>query len=116
MFINLSNHPSVCWGEDQLQAARQIGEIVDIHFPNIEPEFTSSMVNNLADITVNNIMGVGKDIVVHVMGEMTFTYAVVSRLKQLGVKCLASTTERNTVIMPDGKKVSDFKFVQFREY
>lgn len=116
MFINLSNHPSEGWSEEQLATAQQIGEIVDIHFPNIEPTFTKSMVNSLADITVDTITALGKDVVVHIMGEMTFTYAVVSRLKALGITCLASTTERNTITAPDGKKISEFKFVQFREY
>lgn len=116
MFINLTNHPSENWSDEQLAAARQFGEIVDIHFPNIEPSYTSLMVNDLADITINTITSLGKDITVHIMGEMTFTYAVVSRLKSLGITCLASTTERNTAIAPDGKKISEFKFVQFREY
>lgn len=116
MFINLTNHPSENWGEEQLAAAHKYGEIVDIHFPNIEPSFTSSMVNSLADNTINSITALGKDVIVHIMGEMTFTYAVVSRLKALGITCLASTTERNIIILPDGKKVSEFKFVQFREY
>ena len=116
MFINLTNHPSECWSIDQLSAARQYGEIVDVSFPNIEPMFTSSMVGSLADTSVEAIKTFGKDVVVHVMGEMTFTYAVVSRLKSLGIKCFASTTERNTIITPDGKKTSEFKFVQFREY
>jgi len=116
MFINLSNHPSEGWSEEQLAAAHQYGEIVDIHFPNIEPTFTSSMVNSLADITIDTITAIGKDIIVHIMGEMTFTFAIVTRLKALGIACLASTTERNTITTPDGKKISEFKFVQFREY
>ena len=115
MFINLSKHPSEGWSKEQLAAVQQYGEIVDIHFPNIEPSFTSSMVSNMADITVDTITTLGKDIVVHVMGEMTFTYAVVSRLKALGITCLASTTER-IVAEQDGKKISEFCFVQFREY
>lgn len=115
-FINLSNHPSEGWSEEQLAAAQKYGEIVDIHFPNIEPSFTTSMVNSLAGITVDTITALGKDITVHIMGEMTFTYAIVSRLKALGITCLASTTERNTITTPDGKKISEFKFVQFREY
>lgn len=116
MLINLTNHPSKGWSEAQLHAAQEYGEIVDIHFPNIEPSFTKSMVNSLAGNTVDTITAFGKDVVVHIMGEMTFTYAVVSRLKSLGITCLASTTERNTVVTPDGKKISEFKFVQFREY
>ena len=116
MIINLSNHPSESWSEEQLAASQEYGEIVDINFPNINPEFSSSMVSELADEAVATITSYDKDVIVHIMGEMTFTYAVVFRLKALGITCLASTTERNTVTMPDGKKVSEFKFVQFREY
>lgn len=116
MFINLSNHPSGSWSEEQLAAAHLYGEIMDIPFPNIEPSFTTSMVNDLADITVGTITALGKDIVVHVMGEMTFTYAVVSRLKAQGIKCIASTTERNIIMASNGQKISEFRFVQFREY
>lgn len=115
-FINFSNHPSNGWLKEQLIAAKDYGEIVDMDFPNINPEFTSKMICNLADEAVNTITSYGKDITVHIMGEMTFTYAVVSRLKAMNIKCVASTTERNTIITPDGKKVSEFKFVQFREY
>lgn len=116
MFINLTNHPSSGWSEEQLNAARQYGEIADFHFPAIEPYFTAEEVGELADITVEGIRAFCDEPVVHVMGEMTFTYAVVSRLKSAGITCLASTTERLVSMMPDGKKVSEFKFVQFREY
>lgn len=50
------------------------------------------------------------------MGEMTFTYLVVTRLKELGIKCIASTTERKTSYSEDGTKMSEFLFVMFREY
>jgi hypothetical protein len=118
-FLNYSNHPSNGWLEGQIAAAKEYGEIVDLDFPNINPEFTATMISSLADEAVNRITSYGKDIIVHIMGEMTFTYAVVSRLKALGIKCVASTTKRDpekTIITPDGKKISEFKFVQFREY
>ena len=116
MFINLTNHPSSGWSEEQLKAAQQYGEIVDISFPNIEPFFTSEVIHELADAAVKEIKIQDAHPVVHVMGEMTFTYAIVSRLKALGITCMASTTERLIKMMPDGKKISEFKFVQFREY
>ena len=116
MFINLTNHPSPGWSEDQLKAAQQYGEVVDFSFPNIEPFFTSEDIYELANKVVEGIKALDSNPVVHVMGEMTFTYAVVSRLKALGVTCVASTTERLVKMMPDGKKISEFKFVQFREY
>lgn len=117
MFINLTNHPSEKWSEEQLKAAQRYGEIVDMSFPIIEPTFTKEDVMFLVKECADTIMGIKDgDTVVHVMGEMTFTYNIVNVLKPLGVICLASTTERNTVMMPDGKKISEFKFVQFREY
>ena len=85
MFINLTNHPSENWNEGQLAAARQYGEIIDIHFPNLEPSFTSSKINSLTDSTVNTITELSKDITVHIMGKTTFTFAVVTRLKALGM-------------------------------
>lgn len=117
MFINLTNHPSSGWSEEQLTAARKYGEIVDLHFPVIEPFYTKEDVLCSVKAYVEMICDIKDDnTVVHVMGEMTFTHNLVNSLKEKGIKCVASTTERNTVIMPDGKKISEFKFVQFREY
>lgn len=115
MFINLSNHPSIGWSKEQLEAAQQYGEIVDLSFPNVEPSFTTKDVNELADVIVEGIKDLDATPVVHVMGEMTFTYAVVTRLKALDITCVASTTER-IVQEENGKRISEFKFVQFREY
>lgn len=117
MFINLTNHPSSLWSEDQLAAAEHFGEVVDIPFPDISPEADEEEINSMAEDYVEKILSYGndKDITVHVMGEMTFVYALVMRLKALGITCVASTTER-MVKEVDGKKISEFKFVQFREY
>ena len=117
MFINLTNHPSEKWSEEQLNAAHRYGEIVDMPFPLIEPTFTKEDVMFLVKKCVDTIMGImNGDIVVHVMGEMTFTHNLVNAMKELGITCFASTTERNTIMTADGKKISEFKFVQFREY
>ena len=117
MFINLSNHPSDKWSEEQINAARSYGEIVDMAFPVIEPILTKEDILRLVKVFTKMIVDNrdGKT-VVHVMGEMTFTHNLVNALKELGITCLASTTERNTFMTPDGKKISEFKFVQFREY
>jgi len=116
MFINLTNHPSDTWSNEQLRAAHCFGEIIDLPFPIIEPVFSKAEVDELADITVDGITDLDSDSVVHVMGEMTFTYAVVERLKARGIVCVASTTERLVKMTTDGKKISEFKFIQFREY
>ncbi|MBP3767251.1 MAG: CRISPR-associated protein [Prevotella sp.] len=117
MFINLTNHPSEKWSEEQLEAARRYGEIVDMTFPIIEPTFTKEDVLRFVKVYTEMIKGIReKQTIVHVMGEMTFTCNLVNALKDLGITSLASTTERNTIMTPDGKKISEFKFVQFREY
>lgn len=116
VIINLTNHPSVNWSDTQIQAADIYGEIIDMPFPIIDPKMSATEVNELAEEYVDKIQETyGISATVHIMGEMTFTYAVVSRLKALGIKCLASTTER-IVTEQDGKKISEFRFVQFREY
>lgn len=116
MFINLTNHPSENWSEEQLNAARHYGEIVDIPFPSIEPDATTNDIIELAEQIIDKIKSIDSSAVVHIMGEMTCTYHVVFRLKELGITCLASTTKRNNIITPDGKEIPVFKFVQFREY
>lgn len=117
MFINLSNHPSSGWEKGQLTAAQRIGDIVDMPFPPVAPEASADEVKQMARELVEHIMEMGDPttLTVHVMGEMTLTYSVVAALFQQGVRCVASTTER-IVTEVDGKKVSEFHFVQFREY
>ena len=44
MFINLTNHPSADWSEEQLKAAHQYGEVVDLSFPDIKPYYTKEEV------------------------------------------------------------------------
>ena len=120
LFINLTNHPSATWGADQLAAAELLGRVVDILFPMVSPDATTDEVHQLADQLVTDVLLTAEaaqaDVIVHVMGEHTLTYALVVRLKEKGIKCVASTSERNTIMLPDGKKVSEFKFTQFREY
>lgn len=117
MFINLSNHPSSGWCEEQFEAARKYGEVVDLSFPIIEPTFTKDDILYLVKEYMEVITGMKDgETVVHVMGEMTFTHNIVNALKEVGIICLASTTERLVKMTSDGKKISEFKFVQFREY
>lgn len=118
LFINLTNHPSAHWSEKQLEAARGFGEIVDIPFPDILPECTAEDIRALADEYAGKIETKFRetDVTVHVMGEMAFTFALVSRLKEIGIRCVASTTERIVTKNDDGTKLSEFSFVKFREY
>lgn len=126
MLINLSNHPSSNWSEEQIKsAAEQFGTITDLPFPHIDPAADSESIVDLAvlyrdkclDIFSENGLNIThKSCAVHIMGEMTFTYNLVRSLSEFNVKTVASTTYR--VVEDDGKgtKISVFKFSRFRAY
>lgn len=118
MLINLSNHPYEKWDEAQLKAGREFGEIVDLPFPAVDPNGDEQYIQNLAEEYSNKIaeMAEGHQVTVHLMGEMTFTFALISKLAKLGIRCVASTTERIASEGPGGAKTLIFKFVKFRYY
>ena len=118
VLINFSNHPSQKWETKQLEAAKIYGKIEDLSFPDIDPNMNVKELQALSTEYVQMIQEKAENyqVTVHIMGEMTFTFMVVSRLKEMGIKCIASTTERKTSYNSDGTKLSDFTFVKFREY
>lgn len=117
MLVNISNHPSTKWGKAQLKKASKFGEVVDYPFPDINPEFSTNQIKHLAEKTTANLMSLyGRDFTAHVMGELTFTHALVCNLQRQSIICVTSTTKRNVQEVQDGAKVSHFEFVSFREY
>ena len=118
LFLNLSNHSSDKWSEAQLDAARAYGEVVDMPFPVIDPGATTEEIHRLAEEYAEEISSKYPDcdLTVHLMGEMTFTFRLVTLLHARGVRCVASTTQRKTSELPDGTKESIFEFQAFREY
>jgi len=54
--------------------------------------------------------------VVHVMGEMCFSFALVRLLQQAGFICVASTSDRIVREEEPGHKEVFFKFIRFRQY
>jgi len=113
MLLNLSNHPSSNWTEPQLAAAG--GNVVDLAFPQVAPNGDEAYIEQLANDYYNKINAMSNIEAVHIMGEMNFTYALVSKLKAHNIRCVASTTKRETV-EENGVKISKFNFVRFREY
>ncbi len=118
MLINLSNHSVATWSSEQIQKAKAFyDEIKDYVFPIIKPEASSDVVKTMAENTVDDIIKrYGKNITVHIMGELCFVYAAVGYLQDAGVACVASTSRRRAEILPNGDKISSFHFVTFREY
>ena len=129
MLINLTNHPFKHWSKEQKEAAeKQFGEVVDMKFPDIPADADEDYVIKLAveyGIQIEDILDVFEpegnitqlyEDGVHLMGEMTFCYALIDYLGTEMNSFYASTTERNVHYDKSGNKVVDFKFVKFRQY
>ena len=123
MFINFSNHRIENWGEEQLAAAKSYGEIIDLPFPNVDPEGDENYISNLTEEYVEKIVSMIQNPlqdVVHIMGELNLVFSLVSRLTAKGVTCVASTTERIVVekVTETGepRKSATCKFRQLRAY
>lgn len=118
IFINLSNHPYSQWSEEQLDAAKIYGECVDLPFPQIDPMSNEEDIEILADEYINKIIeiGQGKNVTVHIMGEMSFTFAIITRLKEVGIRCVCSTSYRLVKDEGNGKRYVEFQFKKFRNY
>lgn len=118
-FINYTNHPSANWSEAQRQAAQIYGEIMDMDFPEIEPQWDEEQVASLACHQAEEIIAL-KPAAVLVQGEFTFSYALISLLQQAGIRVLAACSQRCTESVINEKQEtirrSVFKFVRFRQY
>lgn len=119
VFINISNHPSSGWQPEQLEAAKKIGVVYDLSFPEISPEWDTSEVKILVEEYFKKVRGIiplpDEKSAIHIMGESVFTFLLVSKLIEYGYNVVASTTERLTSYRGN-TKVSVFKFVRFRSY
>ena len=118
MFVNFTNHPSDKWDTDQKNAANAYGEIIDIPFPDVDPEYGEEDVRKLAGECVEKIMAVNPDCVL-CQGEFCLSYSVINAMKAAGIKVVAACSKRVAVEnVIDGKtvRVSHFQFVKFREY
>lgn len=118
MFINLSNHPLKEWSSKQLDEAKRWGDVLDIPFPNVSPSASKRRICSICkDLTTSICESFPiESTVIHIMGEMTLTFALVTQFKALGYTCLASTSERKVIKDTNGDKIVHFEFVQFREY
>lgn len=119
MLVNFSNHGSDGWSAEQLAAAGQWGDIVDIAFPNVPADADERAILMLADEYCSKICSFAPNAVL-VQGEMSLSFAVVTRLRSKGVVSLCASSERvcDVSIAEDGSTVrrSVFRFVRFREY
>lgn len=119
LLVNLSNHPYKDWSEDQKKAAEKYGEVQDMAFPEIDPAMKIDKIKKeIAVAQIDEIKNMCKErrVTVHIMGEMSYTFYVVSQLKAFGIRCICSTSERDTEELGDGEKKTKFRFKRFRDY
>jgi len=78
MLINISNHPYSFWGKNKRKAAEIYGKCIDLPFPLIDPQGDEQYIDRLAGEYFNEVIRyrgeVNEEIVVHLMGEMTFRF------------------------------------------
>ncbi len=118
VFINHSNHPAANWSPEQKQAALAYGPIVDMAFPELHANYTEQQIDELTQKSFSQIMSL-QPAAVLCQGEFTYTYGLVRLLKEKGIPVLAACSERNSKEEWNGnisRKVSYFRFVQFRKY
>jgi hypothetical protein len=119
LLINLSNHPSVSWQQPQLEAASVYGEIVDLSFPVISPDWDTAevetVVREYSDKCKQLLYERSGQSAVHLAGEPVFCFLLAQLLLKENITCLTSTTER-IVAEENGTKISEFRFGRFREY
>lgn len=120
LLINLTNHPTALWDETQLQAAAQYGKCIDLPFPQIDPQGDEAYIDAMAEEYLHKIKEIAReqqtDVTVHLMGELTFSFALVEKLKNAGITCISSTSRRNSIDHGNGQKEILFKFERFRKY
>lgn len=118
-FVNCSNHPSSGWPHRQIIEASRYGKIVDIPFPNVDWKMDDREIEELADQVTEKILKQNPNAVM-CMGEFALCFKIVQKLKEHGIRVLATCSERKSVeyIGEDGvvKKESIFQFNGFREY
>ena len=119
MFLNLSNHASKNWSEDQRAAAMEYGEIRDFAFPAVDPCASEAEISSIAEKVVDEVAHLSPDCIM-CSGEFTLTYALVNRLKSKVYKVVSACSERVVKEWTDAdgntKKEATFRFVRFREY
>lgn len=118
-FVNFSNHPSSKWSKEQIDAASEYGEIIDVAFPSLGTDINENDIRIIGEECVANILEKNPAIVM-CQGEFTLTFYVVNELMRIGITCVSACTKRisKEIMLDDGSvhKESLFVFEGFRKY
>ena len=114
IFVNFTNHPSMNWGDAQLNAALEYGWVVDVAFPMVDEGGNTAYIEELANEYLDKIMSY-HPVAVLCQGEFCLAFKVISRLKECGIPVMAACSKRMVKEKGSIKEV-EFCFCQFREY
>lgn len=122
MFINLSNHPSLKWGNTQIESALALtsdNHIQDVPFPAVPATATTADILAIADGLHHTVM-TNRPEAIMIAGEFTLAYTLIELCLRAGIKVVAACSDRRTneVVNQDGTvtKTVNFEFIQFREF
>lgn len=114
VFVNFTNHPLDTWEERQAEAARRYGRIVDVPFPDVDPDAGEEDIRKLGEACCGKILE-QEPAAVLCQGEFSLAFFVTARLRAKGLKVVTACSQRRVV--QSGKvKSSVYEFVRFREY
>lgn len=118
-FINLTNHSSHKWDENQMREAEKYGEIMDMKFPEVDPKLSEEELVLLAQEYNKKILNMSPSAVL-CQGEYSFTFALTNMLLVNNITVLAACSERTTIETVDSEgmtnRQSQYKFIKFRKY
>lgn len=118
MLINLSNHPYERWSPLQREKALIYGQCIDWTFPAIDAQADEDIIEKISNDYFTRIVTIQSDepITVHIMGEHTFCYSLIQKLREAGIHCIASCSKRNVAEEDEEIKRVSFRFERFRFY
>jgi hypothetical protein len=121
-FVNISNHPSANWSQDQKNAVYGqfgTGRIIDVPFPHVDPLDSTEAIEKIALALVTGVLEEHNPRFVMVQGEFTLTFTLTVLFQKAGLDVVVATSERKVeeIVLPNGstQKKAIFSFVQFRK-
>ena len=114
LLVNISNHPSSGWSEEQKEGWESI---IDIPFPSIHYDSNfDAIANSIYDQIRHRYHRTPMDCTVMVQGQHVATFAIVATLLACGFKVISAYTKRISTDNPDGTKTSKFVFGGYQNY
>ena len=117
LFINLSNLHTNKWPEDRLAGAKELSEgsdIVNMAFPILKADASKEEVYEKAEEIAAKVIEKKPDYV-FCQGEFSLCFRIVELLKKADIKAVTVCNER-VIYEEHGRQMSEFKFIQFREF